>query len=66
MSTIKEIEKAIANLKPDEMARFRAWFEEFDAATWDSQMEEDARSGKLDRVAEKEINQFKKGNFKSL
>ena len=31
MTTIIEIEKAISNLPPEELAQFRAWFEEFDA-----------------------------------
>jgi len=32
MTTIEEIEKAVAELPPDQLARFRAWFDEFDAA----------------------------------
>ena len=29
--TLEEIQKAIAGLTPDELARFRVWFERFDA-----------------------------------
>ena len=33
--TIEDIEKAIARLPSDQLAEFRAWFEEFDAARFD-------------------------------
>lgn len=66
MSTVKEIEKAISNLKAEELAQFREWFEEFDAAVWDKQFEEDVKSGKLDAIAGKAIADFKKGKFKEL
>lgn len=66
MTKITEIEKAISNLPPEELAQFRTWFEEFDAAVWDSQFEEDVVSGKLDAIADKAISDFKNGNFKEL
>ena len=66
MSTVQEIEKALSNLKPQEMAAFRVWFDEFDAAMWDTQFEEDAKSGKLDIVADSAIADYKKGKFKQL
>ena len=66
MATIQEIEKAVLNLSPKKLARFREWFEKFDAQLWDKQFEEDAKSGKLDAIAEKAIDDFKKGNFKAL
>jgi len=37
MSAFEEIEAAIQQLSPDQMAVFRAWFAEFDAAAWDRQ-----------------------------
>ena len=61
MSTVKEIEKAVSNLQPEELARFREWFEEFDAVIWDKQFEEDVKSGKLEAMAGKAITDFKKG-----
>jgi hypothetical protein len=48
MSTIKEIEAAIAKLSPQEIAQLRTWFQEFDAEAWDQQLESDAANGKLD------------------
>ena len=66
MVTIKELEKAVTDLPSDKLAEFRAWFESFDAAQWDKQFEEDVTSGRLDRVAEKAINDYSKGKAKLL
>ncbi len=52
MTTIDDIEKAVAKLAPNELAAFRAWFEAFDAQRFDEAIERDAKSGKLDRLAE--------------
>jgi len=50
MTTAEEIEKAVERLPPKELARFRAWFEAFDAAQFDASIERDAlaahRAGK--------------------
>ncbi len=66
MSPVKDIEKGIASLPLKELAEFRAWFEEFDAQAWDKQFEEDAKSGRLDKVAKNAIEDFNKGKFKEL
>ncbi len=64
--SIHEIEQAIAELSPDELARFREWFEEFDAQVWDEQFERDAKSGKLDKLADKAKSDFDTGKAKEL
>lgn len=66
MSKVKEIERAVAKLKPEELAGFRAWFEEFDARVWDEQLEKDIQSGRLDRVAERSIAEYARGRAKPL
>ena len=47
MSTLAEIEAAIAKLPPRELLHK---LNERDAQEWDRQIEDDARSGKLDRL----------------
>lgn len=66
MTTIQAIEKAVSKLPPKELAQFRDWFDKFDAAAWDKQFEEDARSGKLDDIADKALADFKKGKSSAL
>ena len=64
--TIDEIERAISKLPPDELARFRAWFEEFDAARFDGKIERDIKAGKLDKLAEQTLADFRNGLAREL
>jgi hypothetical protein len=66
MSTVEDIEKAVAKLPPDELARFRRWFEEFEAARFDAKIERDARSGKLDRLAQEALADMRAGRAREL
>jgi hypothetical protein len=64
--TVEDIEKAIANLPPHQLAEFRAWFEAFDAARFDEKIERDAKAGKLDRLADQAIDDLRKGRAREL
>ena len=48
--TITELEQAVTQLSEQELDRFRAWFDEYYAELWDKQIEEDAKSGRLDKI----------------
>jgi hypothetical protein len=50
MTKIEEIEKAVEQLPPEGLAKFRAWFQEFDARVLDEKVERDAKAGKLDKL----------------
>jgi hypothetical protein len=64
--TITELEQAITQLSHQDYSRLREWFEEFDAQEWDVQIERDALSGKLDKIAEKALNECRAGKAKEL
>ncbi len=64
--TIEDLEKAVSKLPPDQLAKFRAWFEAFDAARFDEKIERDAKSGKLDKFAERAIGDYRKGHAREL
>ena len=66
MPAVQELQVDVAQLSPDELARFRAWFEEFDAKVWDKQFEEDVKLGKLDHLANQAIADFRAGNCKEV
>jgi len=66
MITAEDIEKAVESLSPGELARFRAWFEVFDAARFDAAIERDAREGKLDAFAEEAIEAYRAGQSRDL
>ncbi len=64
--TIEDLEKAVAKLPPDQLAKFRDWFEAFDAARFDEKIERDAKAGKLDRLAEQALADFLQGRAREL
>ena len=66
MSAVLQLEQAVSQLPPKDLAHFRKWFEEFDAKIWDKQFEKDAKSGKLDKLANQAIADFRAGKFKQL
>ena len=66
MTTAEDIEKAVENLAPLELARFRAWFEAFDAQQFDAAIERDARSGKLDTLANEALAAHRGGRSRDL
>ena len=66
MTTIEDIEKAIAKLPGDQLDRFRDWFEQFDAARFDAKIERDIRAGKLDRLADEAREDFRSGRAREL
>jgi hypothetical protein len=66
MTTVEDIEQAVSKLTPEQLARFRAWFEEFEARRFDEKIERDAKSGKLDRLAEEAVRAYRKGLAREL
>ncbi|OGW16024.1 MAG: hypothetical protein A3G93_14405 [Nitrospinae bacterium RIFCSPLOWO2_12_FULL_45_22] len=66
MNTVQEIEKAITQLSKDDLMVLMEWFEEFEAKMWDKQFEEDVQSGKLEKIANKAIADFRAGKCKEL
>jgi hypothetical protein len=66
MTTIEDIEKAIAKLPADQLDRFRDWFEQFDAARFDAKIERDAKAGKLDRLADEAREDLLSGRAREL
>jgi hypothetical protein len=61
MSTLEEIEDAVRRLSSEELAAFRTWFAQLDAAAWDRQIEEDAAAGRLDALADEALNDLREG-----
>jgi hypothetical protein len=66
MTTVEEIEKAVAELSSDQLAQFRVWFEEFEAARFDERIERDAKAGRLGRLAEQALLDFRAGRTREL
>ena len=59
MSTVDEIERAIEKLSDEELAEIRGWL-------WDRDIERDAAAGRLDRLAEEALEEYRVGKARRL
>lgn len=66
MENVQTIEKAVSRLSKSDLKSFRNWYERFDQKVWDNQFEEDAKSEKLDALADQAVNDFKTGKCKEI
>jgi hypothetical protein len=66
MTRVQQIESEVEKLSPKELAAFRKWFDEFDAAAWDRQIEDDVQAGKLDALAERALRSHASGKSSRL
>ena len=66
MSRVRDLERRVRELMPEELVRFRQWFIDFDAQAWDRQFEADIEAGKLDALAEKALRAHAAGQTTKL
>jgi len=65
MGNVEDIARQIEALSPEERAQFRAWFQEFDLAGADPQLEADIQAGKVDPLVQ-DVLRDKTGKAKPL
>ena len=63
MTTVEDIEKAVAK---KQLAKFRAWFDEFQAQSFDAQIERDAKAGKFDKLADEALRAHREARSREL
>ena len=66
MITAESLEQAVEQLPPEELAKFRRWFAQFDADAWDAQIEADAAAGKFDALAEEALAEYRSGQAREM
>ena len=66
MATVEQITGAVKRLPKRDLARFRKWFAEYDAAVWDRQLEQDVAAGRLDKLAREALRDHKAGRTTEL
>ncbi len=66
MSTVSEIEEAVRRLSDGDLAAFRTWFAEYDAAVWDRQFDQDVAAGRLEQLAEEALADLREGRCTDL
>jgi hypothetical protein len=66
VSTIEEIEHAVARLAPSDYEKFRQWLSAYDNQQWDRKLDEDSQAGRLDAMAKEALDDLKRGNCTDL
>jgi hypothetical protein len=66
MRKVEQIEQQIRELSAREFSELRDWVLEQDWKAWDAQVENDARSGKLDEVIAEAEAEYKAGRTRPL
>ena len=66
MTKIEKLERDIAALSEAELAEFRRWYAEFDAAVWERRLVADAAAGVLDRFADEALAEHRAGRSRPL
>jgi hypothetical protein len=66
MTTVAEISGAVRRLPKRELAKFRKWFADFDAAAWDREFEEDVASDRLEALAREALRDDRSGRTREL
>ena len=64
--SVHEIETAVRGLSPGELAAFTTWFEEFVATAWDQRFEADVSAGRLDKLGDEALTEFRAGRTTPL
>ena len=64
--SVEELERAVSELPPEDLRRFREWFAEFEADFWDRQIERDLRAGRLDALVEEARTEHRSGRTRPL
>jgi len=63
---VKDIEQAITQLSPEELAELSVWFADYQATVWDEQIEQDLDAGRLDALLEKIDEEYEAGEANPL
>jgi hypothetical protein len=66
MSNLEELEQRIQSLPAEELAKFRAWFIEFDHLIWDRQIEADSRTRKLKGLVSDALADYATGKAREI
>ena len=66
MKPVEELEQAVRELSPEQLAEFRRWFADFDARLWDAELEADVAAGRLDALADEALADYRQGRTTPL
>jgi hypothetical protein len=63
---LKELKQAVQGLSSDDFKAFEAWFDKVRTEKWADEIEAGTRAGKLNKMAEQALADFRKGKFTKM
>ena len=66
MTKLEALENEVQRLTREELSAFREWFIDYDWQAWDREIEQDAAAGKLDKLVNEALEEFKQGKTKEI
>ena len=66
MTTVREIKEAVQALPEEQLREFSSWFDAYEDAHWDQQVEQDQEAGPLRDLMEKARADFEAGKCRRL
>ena len=66
MSAVAEIEKALRTLSVEDARKIADWLQNYLDEKWDNQIDRDIAAGKLDKLADKAMQDYRAGRVKPL
>ncbi len=64
--SINELKNAIQHLSHEDMVELIRWMAEYDNGLWDRQIEDDLKTGKLDKLIQTVRQDIKAGKVKAI
>lgn len=66
MTKLEKIQETVEALSDKELRALGEWLDELRAQRWDRQIEEDAKAGRLDKLAEQALADLDAGRIRPL
>ncbi len=66
LTTLQEIERAIATLSPQQLSELYAWLDEYDPQPIDARIQNDLAAGRLDNAIARALDDEKHGRTEPL
>lgn len=66
VSTVAEVEKALRKMPVPDARAVATWLEDYLADKWDRQIDEDIAAGRLDKLADRALADYRAGKVKPL
>jgi hypothetical protein len=66
MTKLEALERAVEQLRSEELAAFRDWFSEYDWQVWDRQLERDVAEERLDKLAAEALAEYERGETREI